>query len=167
MGESSRHSRILTAISISAGEESNSNEDEDEFTPIDSARVHPKKKYSILSVCSSMSLPLSPLFLEDTCPSLPPRRLEMFPEELSVDSSLPPQRVTSLRRLMPPRDSSYPSHGTGISEELTACQEYPKAKIILIGESGTGKTSLVIKLATGMFEPMCSPTIGEITFNQN
>ena len=51
-------------------------------------------------------------------------------------------------------------HDTGLSEDLAASQEYPKARIILVGDSGTGKTSLVQKLATGIFEPMCSPTIG-------
>ena len=44
--------------------------------------------------------------------------------------------------------------------DLSASLELPKARVILVGDSGTGKTSLVKQLATGVFDPMCSPTIG-------
>ncbi|KAI6661233.1 Ras-related protein Rab-39B [Oopsacas minuta] len=49
---------------------------------------------------------------------------------------------------------------SNVIDGIASSHDIPKARVILIGDSGTGKTSLVKQLATGVFEPMCSPTIG-------
>ena len=54
-----------------------------------------------------------------------------------------------------------PRAGSTLIDGMSASLELPKARVILVGDSGTGKTSLVKQLATRLFEPMCNPTIGE------